>query len=109
MLRIQKGEGDGAAADLAQAVALDPLNANYRFVLGATMSSAPFPILLAIAADAEVDLAAGDARLVGSKPELVEARSHLGLATELAPENDFYKKCFARYVELLESQLKEEE
>ena len=88
-LRILKSDWKGARKDLQEAIEADPLNAAFRFDLGRIQTGS-----FTIGGRADVD--DDDFRGVSKFPD---ARENLGLATELAPENEYYRKFFERYLE----------
>ena len=83
---------EGMRQDLDKAIELDPLNAGYRYALGNLL-----------AADGLLDLGdMGSVQVGGENAEKVplvpEAAASLGLAVELAPENESYRERHAKYV-----------
>jgi len=80
-------------ADLAQAIELDPLNASYRFEMGNLLAGS---LSINFGGDDEGSLVAEEG---GPKGEISpEAAAFLGLAVELAPENESYRNRHERYV-----------
>ncbi len=90
--RVQGGGADANMADLSMAIELDPLNANYRFEMGNLLAKDHF---FSFGEDSGSITVTG-----GPKVALVpEAAALLGLAVELAPENESYRERYAKYVE----------
>ncbi len=80
-------------SDLTTAIELDPLNASFRFAMGNLLAGDRF-------ADFGDDSEAGGISVSGEKSKQVpEAAALLGLAVELAPENESYRERYAKYVE----------
>lgn len=88
-IMVLTGKEDEAKADIEKAIALDPLNASYRWALGGTL----YRGFLGLELEGIKITVSSDA----PKPELTdEAKAAFGLATELAPESDNYRTEFAR-------------
>ena len=95
-LRPPQQGGDRLEAmrsDLAQAIEMDPLNAGYRFAMGNLLAGS---LSIDEGDDDQESLIAEES---GPKGEISpEAASFLGLAVELAPENESYRTRHERYV-----------
>jgi tetratricopeptide (TPR) repeat protein len=89
VLRILGQDWKSAREDFEQAVEMDPLNPNYRFDLGRVMTGT-----FSIGGSADLD--DDDVRGVSKFPD---ARESLGLAAELAPENEYYRKFYDQFIE----------
>ncbi|HVS08499.1 MAG TPA: hypothetical protein VMS76_01400 [Planctomycetota bacterium] len=87
-VRVVQGEMNGAREDLDKAIELDPLNATYRFDKGMMLSG-----ITVIGGDGMPDL---DDDTLG-KEKNPEAKEWFGLAAELAPENDFFRRVHERF------------
>ncbi len=80
-------------ADLTTAIELDPLNASFRFAMGNLLAG---DRLGDFGDESEV----GGISVGGEKSKQVpEAAALLGLAVELAPENESYRDRYAKYVD----------
>ncbi|HUR26833.1 MAG TPA: DUF1570 domain-containing protein [Planctomycetota bacterium] len=96
MVRMMVGAGlrgesaDAMKEDLSKAIELDPLNAVYRFAMGNLLAKDMF---FDFGEAGSIDVSNG------KKSEVVpEAAALLGLAVELAPENESYLKRYESYV-----------
>jgi tetratricopeptide (TPR) repeat protein len=85
-IRIHEGRRQQAAAEFRRAVAMDPLNARYRFDLAYALSGLREP----------------EGHADGPALDLLEARRQFGLCTELDPENERYRSVYAALVAQLE-------
>lgn len=84
--------GEGVALDdLKKAIELDPLNASYRFTMGNQIAADGY---LDFGEDFSVEVTSDRPR-AEPKPE---AAAFLGLAVELAPDNESYRTRHERYV-----------
>jgi len=94
--RVFTGKLKQGLADLEKAIAVDPLNPLYRYELSVLLSE---PDVLTASAmgggviDAGVEEGAEDAPIPGKPLAKVQA----GLAAELDPENERFRKWFARF------------
>lgn len=93
-LRMFSDNWEGAEADLLTAIERDPLNARYRFEKG----------VLTLGEGIGVAIGGGvmisDDKDVVTFDDVPEAQEHLGLAVELAPENEFYREVYDTYMDL---------
>ncbi len=90
--RMAQGKRDEARKDLEEAVQRDPLNAVYRFDLGMLLIDGPL-----IIGFGEMDLDIESSHMKGLS-KAPEAKVHLGLASELAPDNEIYMSALERYL-----------
>jgi len=89
ILSLLKGDWKSARKDLEEAVRRDPLNAAFRFDLGRIQTGA---IVVGYAEGSD----SNDSPGLSNAPD---AQEHLGLAVELAPENDYYREFYEHYLE----------
>jgi tetratricopeptide (TPR) repeat protein len=102
-IRASKGNKAGALADYAKAIEIDPLDAGTRFAHAALSTGAPFFLMnfggFQISVDAEeFEL---DASL--TKEQVDTALMNLGVATELAPEVEYYRACLEDFKVAMEA------
>jgi tetratricopeptide (TPR) repeat protein len=81
-----------ARKDLEEALAQDPLNAVYHFDLGTLMIGGPIVIGFG-----QIDVEF-EGSLIKGISKAPEAKRHLGLASELAPDNELYRQTLATYL-----------
>jgi hypothetical protein len=93
-IRPEKDPTEDLHADLAKAIELDPLNASFRFAMGNLMAKDVRYILMG------GEGGGADSGDEQEKPHEVdpEVAALLGLAVELAPENESYLKRYESYV-----------
>jgi hypothetical protein len=89
LLRILQQDWKGGKKDLEEAVRRDPLNAAFRFDLGRIQTG-----LVMIGGALDLD----DSDFPGFSL-MPDAKMDLGLAAELAPENDYYRDFYEAYLE----------
>ncbi|HTF90356.1 MAG TPA: DUF1570 domain-containing protein [Planctomycetota bacterium] len=90
---LSQEPGASAQEDLAKAIELDPLNASYRFAMGNLLAK---DFYFDFGEDSGIEVRGQEN---APKHEVVpEAAALLGLAVELAPENESYLKRYESYV-----------
>lgn len=97
-LAWRKGDRDQAIADMRRALELDPLNAQYHYMLARAVSRAEFfivtgPVRVTVkGASTRTRL---DSRL--TQAEVDEGEKHLSFAAELDPQDEQYAKVLEKY------------
>ncbi len=89
------GEGEKCVEDFRRAIELSPLNAGFRNNLGQLLSGMSLRT-----GSLTVSHGPKEEELNGPEEGLEEARRQIGLSCELEPENDFYKECLQRFLQL---------
>lgn len=100
-IRAQKGNKAGALTDYAKAIEIDPLDAGTRFAHAALSTGAPFFFMNL--GGFQITMDADDFELDSSltTEQVDTALLNLGIASELEPEVEYYRKCLEDFKEAM--------
>jgi len=101
-VRREKGNEAGALADYAKAIELDPLNAGTRFAHAVISTDAPFFVLSVGGYQFKIKADEFELGAALTNEQVAKGLENLGIASELAPEVEYYRECLADYKAAME-------